>query len=621
MMHRATNSLAPFSSFSVRRHKAYFFPITFLLLVCSHVTLYASEDQNKWFQSDSDSNIRQLDDGVYWSPVRKPTTLHRYFEPVSFKTGERIRITMQWESDGIRIEDSNKDFQCAHNNPTRQGMGISDDYLSCLAGTGDFRLGFFQAGKRVEGDTCEGNREKQNCSSGDSPTKDFNDYRGFQFRIHPHLSSDYSKSKPRLKEKKSKGEEESHINLNLWSRIKKGENGLMSDECQKIDHCGFSKSSGWGTEPVSWGTDMPFGEARELLVEIYRKSFTQYEVYVTLNGQRSPLLTGRFDDDFAPDKLDTMALTYTNSSRKYDYVKIEKLRINGQDDGGAITQLVSGIKAESGRSYRAVSAVKNGSAIYTDRSYRFTDLGDFSGSTLIATSNDDDRFDGDSFLSFKLSKAARVFVLYDTRASGEPSWFSNFVREGDTVRSNDADYDVYYKDYAAGEVVLGGNQRRSTGARSMYTVLLSELDSEYVQEEEPVSNIEVSNGRDYRLLSPLERDSNIYMDRDYSFRDVGNYEGAYFLQPANNDKNAVSRKFLRLSLTRAADIFVLYDVRADSMPSWLSSWRDTGDRISTNDTSFRVYRRSFDSGTHQFGANRGRETGARSMYSLLLIPK
>lgn len=283
---------------------------------------------NGWYRSLSESQIRPAGNGVRWSPVTKPTTLHRYFAPVRFQTGKTVTLSLTWKSDGR--DGSNRDFDCSRSNPTGQGDGISDDLLRCLAGTGDFRIGLFQSGAKVGNNSCEGNRERTNCTAGRMRynTTSFNEYRGFQVRIEPHLSGGFSDRPGRLIEKKGNGDEESHNNLSLWTRIGKGENGLMSDECQAIDHCGYSKDADWGAQPVSFGPTMPFGAARQLKVAITKTSSDSYRVAVTLNGKTAPTLSGRFKSGFTPDAFDTLAITYTNQSRKYDYVEITDVTVN-----------------------------------------------------------------------------------------------------------------------------------------------------------------------------------------------------------------------------------------------------------------------------------------------------
>lgn len=424
---------------------------------------------NGWYKSASESKISAYQNGVFWSPVKKPTTIHRYFTPVTFSPGSHIDFSLNWQSDGD-VGNQNRELECSNANPTKQGKGISDSYLRCLAGTGDFRIGFFQSNRKTGDNTCEGNHLKDNCQAPHLPTKDFNDYRGFQFRIQPHLSAGYGATQARLMEDHGNGKKESHINLNLWSRIGAGENGLMSDECQAIDHCGYSKGDGWGTEPVSWAPNMPFGVARPLKVQMTRVSDSDFEVVVTMNGNRSPVLRGRFPDNFRPDYFDTIAITYTNSSRRYEYVGLTDFSINGNMASAPAPgkALISGLT----QAYSAIPTTQN-LRLYSDRDYSLIGAlpDQFSDGYFIQSRNADSNSAKPNLLSFTLLQDSDVFVLYDQRVSAEstPLWLQSWMLTNDVVQTTDSPRRVYRKRFPAGPVTLGGN----APARSMYSVVVT----------------------------------------------------------------------------------------------------------------------------------------------------
>lgn len=314
-----------------------------------------------WFKTKSESKIEGLgSDGVYWTPVKKPTTIHTYFPKQSWPVGKAIQFSMMWETDGYTADghDSFKDFDCAQSDITGQGKGISDKYLRCMGGTGDFRVGFFESTDKVEGNTCEGTEENQSdsesewtCDETTSRTvnKKWDDYKGFQFRMQPHLSKDFQGVR-RLYEKCHKGCEcrvrepgcrcrcsgnrdkrtEPHINLQMWVRREEGSHGLMSDQCQhsKESHqCGFTKDNEeGGYNAIGFGPNAPFGKAYPVKLVAYRKSDTEYQVRVWVNGAMSPM-EGFFPRDFKPSSFDTFAVTYTNLSRRYKYVKISDFKV------------------------------------------------------------------------------------------------------------------------------------------------------------------------------------------------------------------------------------------------------------------------------------------------------
>ena len=304
----------------------------FVILFAVAFCCIASSQENSingWYKSSSDSRIQAVKGGINWSPVNKPTTIHKYFDPVDLNEGDVITFSMKWESNGR--DGSYRNSQCAFCDPTSQGEGISDRYLRCLAGTGDFRVGFFEATDKVGNGSLDG-------VHGNEESKKFNDYRGFQFRMHPHLSYDYYEQEARLIEEKDDGGGESHINISLWTRRMPGKYGLMSDEAQEYEHSGFSKERPWGTQPQSWGPNMPFGEARDLIVEIKVLADRKYQVKVTLNENPAPLLEGVYHPAFQPKHFDTIAITYTNQSRRYKYVEITDFNVTRAEASTAVRE-------------------------------------------------------------------------------------------------------------------------------------------------------------------------------------------------------------------------------------------------------------------------------------------
>lgn len=280
-----------------------------------------------WFKSKSESQIKNIDSGILWSPVKKPTTIHSYFRPAKFEIGKTIKFKMMWESDGM--DDSNKEINDPHkSNISGQGKGISDRYLRMLAGTGDFRIGFFESDKKVGNNTFEGKVS--------GATKDFNNYKGFQVRVHPHLGEGY-KDINRLSEIHDNGKKESHANFQMWTRFKAGTYGLMSDEAQNSedDYAGgrsFSKDDKWGVDAIGFGPNAPFGKPTPFILEIKKVSETNFEVLLTINNNSTPLLKGNFNKGFVPEYFDTIAITYTNSSRRYSYVKITDFKVETDDN-------------------------------------------------------------------------------------------------------------------------------------------------------------------------------------------------------------------------------------------------------------------------------------------------
>jgi len=132
----------------------------------------------------------------------------------------------------------------------------------------------------------------------------------------------------------------------------------------------------------------------------------------------------------------------------------------------------------TGRPYvLGVAAV--GERHYIDRDYFITEIGaELNNREMIRTSNEDDYVSTEDHLRFVLSRAATVYVVYDSRAEGNvPGWMSDWILTGEQVVTTDLypdplPYNVYSKSFAAGEVTLGGNDRTATGARANYFVII-----------------------------------------------------------------------------------------------------------------------------------------------------
>ncbi len=107
-----------------------------------------------------------------------------------------------------------------------------------------------------------------------------------------------------------------------------------------------------------------------------------------------------------------------------------------------------------------------------------------------------------------------------------------------------------------------------------------------------------------------------YVDRDYVVTSLpDSLQDMLWVRTANNDKENSVDNFLKFYNTTDVRLFVGYDVRIPSLPAWLQNWADTGSKIGTTDTEFRVFRKDFTSGSVELGGNSA-DTG--SMYVVLV---
>ena len=114
-----------------------------------------------------------------------------------------------------------------------------------------------------------------------------------------------------------------------------------------------------------------------------------------------------------------------------------------------------------------------GTALYIDRAFIFTSVpAAYAGLAYLRAANDDKNRTENPFITFDVNQDVTVYLALDARASTVPSWMIGWTDVGDTIGTDDVDHSVYSKSFAAGAVSLGGNDGTSTGAVSMYNVLV-----------------------------------------------------------------------------------------------------------------------------------------------------
>lgn len=139
-----------------------------------------------------------------------------------------------------------------------------------------------------------------------------------------------------------------------------------------------------------------------------------------------------------------------------------------EESGAAV---LSSTTASSGHSY-AWSSLAQGTPVYTDRSYTYTDIpAAYVGLQYLQTSNDDKTINGTGFLTFSTDRPVTVYVGYDSRASTVPAWMSTWTDTGTTVTTSANSFRIYQKDFPSGTISLGAND--GTTADSMYIVLVA----------------------------------------------------------------------------------------------------------------------------------------------------
>ncbi|MBI3010463.1 MAG: PKD domain-containing protein [Candidatus Omnitrophica bacterium] len=172
-------------------------------------------------------------------------------------------------------------------------------------------------------------------------------------------------------------------------------------------------------------------------------------------------------------------------------------------------------------------------------------------------------------------------------------------------------------------VVLTATDSQGHQATGQTTVTVTEADPNQLV----ISNLTTASGAAYLVVNQLAVNDLVYIDRSFTYTTIpAAYLGKPYLRTANGDKSRTEDAFLSFSVNQAVTVSVAYDVRgvppAGTLPTWLSSWTDTGDIIGTTDVNHRIYQRTVAANTPIIlGANKASgANGAGSMYTVLLAP-
>ncbi len=133
-----------------------------------------------------------------------------------------------------------------------------------------------------------------------------------------------------------------------------------------------------------------------------------------------------------------------------------------------------------------------------------------------------------------------------------------------------------------------------------------------------ISNITNATGGSY-ILDTLSTGKLQYIDRNLVFTNVpSSYTDLQYIRTANDDKTSTGNSFLEFDVNSDVTVFVAYDDRISTKPSWLSTFTDTGDdlRVEKSALPFSIYSRIYSAGHIILGGNYGNTSN--SMYNVLI---
>jgi hypothetical protein len=93
-----------------------------------------------------------------------------------------------------------------------------------------------------------------------------------------------------------------------------------------------------------------------------------------------------------------------------------------------------------------------------------------------------------------------------------------------------------------------------------------------------VTILDVASGNRYSYFTgKLIVGATVYSDRDYLYSKIPSFlDGKTYIATSNADLFSTDTNFLTFSIDRDATIYVAYDDRYTSKPSWLNNFQDTG---------------------------------------------
>jgi len=254
-----------------------------------------------WFMGGSQYKFHQDSKLVKWKPMHPQIILTQFPEERISEVGDVVVKKFEWMSDGKNkcpaSEYSNgnwcKGVECAHRS------------VSCLAGTGDFRIGLYDSksdtnntGQITEDGFANSTKYGGMCKQLQSAP--FRLFRGYHYRIYPHISSTAEK----YVHEKTGG----HVPCGFYF---KGASKAMYGK-KRINQEG------------NGCFELGLGQWSTLVLSINRTSETSMVLGMEMNGHAfyttHHWILGSGNDTYIPNHIDTVAIMYPNG-RRYYYVE------------------------------------------------------------------------------------------------------------------------------------------------------------------------------------------------------------------------------------------------------------------------------------------------------------
>ncbi len=129
----------------------------------------------------------------------------------------------------------------------------------------------------------------------------------------------------------------------------------------------------------------------------------------------------------------------------------------------------------------------------------------------------------------------------------------------------------------------------------------------------------VSSGAAYAVVNAINGQT-IYIDRDYTLSGLpSSLSGEKLIRTRNDDDVVTANPHLRFTLGQASEVYIAYSTTANSLPSWMTGWSDTGTTVSAGvGGSFKLYKKTYAAGQVSLGGNNRGSTNAVSNYFVII---
>lgn len=252
-------------------------------------------DSMTWYHSHEPDRLTLTAGGqLIWYPANDHQLTANLAVQTLANIGDSVTVSYLWKSRGDELG-----CDC-HDNISGGGDCDFDADVTCMAGTGDFRIGLFDSNGRGKL-TGDGYGEKNEMFKG---------YLGYQWRFHPHICDT-----ERFWEHKADGSRESHTNVTCWKR-----DHPFIDPCSD-ELLGDCNPRSWTRikEPQAACFDLAFDEWGLLVFTIERVT-NGLKTTFSFNGLS--FTTTDSENSYQPAKIDTIAIQFPNA-RPYDYVLLD----------------------------------------------------------------------------------------------------------------------------------------------------------------------------------------------------------------------------------------------------------------------------------------------------------